>query len=408
MNTKNTYSIGLTIFRVLICFIIIKNMCFYIPMADEFFGVNAIFPFDSYVASMEGYGMSYLTYPFDIPLASQLYLIGIIILATCYMLAVGGRFCGVLLYLSIISLKVRNGFILDGSDNVIQVTLPFLVLADHLDHFRLFDKKKPSQSKVWRIIANVAVVGLMIQVCFVYFYTALAKLQGDLWLNGTATYYTMRVRDFMATDWNVLLTQSHYFVVLTTYFTLLWELSFPFLIWFKRTKFFIILGGILLHIGIWLFMRIDNFSWVMISTYFVFVSDKEYAEIKAYFINGLTIYIDGWCPNCVGFAKSIKKVDTLDLITVENIRNYNPSDNEIDIQKGLNHMASITENGKIFYGFNSLYQIHKSLPLFWIFMPITFLLKITRLGHLIYNEFAIKRKIIPIYCNEECLINESQ
>jgi hypothetical protein len=267
-------------------------MCFYLPMADELFGLNSIFPFESYMAMMDLHGLSYLTYPFHISLLPQLYLLLIILLATLYMVAIGGRLIGALLYVSIIILKIRNGFILDGSDNVIQVTLPFLILADNLSHFRFFKREIATTSLISKL-SPIAAYGLMVQVCFVYFFTGLAKSQGELWLNGTAVYYTMRVRDFMATSWNIPLTENHYFVVTSTYFTLLFEMAFPFLIWFRQTKFFVILGGILLHLGIWTFMRIDNFSWVMITSYFVFVSDREYETAGAWLKSNRLFQITG-------------------------------------------------------------------------------------------------------------------
>ncbi|MFM7430668.1 MAG: HTTM domain-containing protein [Flammeovirgaceae bacterium] len=130
----------------------------------------------------------------------------------------------------------------------------------------------------------------MIQICYVYFFTALAKLQGALWLNGTAIYYTMRVDEFRATDWNISLTKNHYFVVLSTYFTLFWELSFSFLIWFRQTKVLIIFFGVILHIGIWIFMRIDNFSWIMIGSYAIFISNDDYLRLKSLILQKLKIF----------------------------------------------------------------------------------------------------------------------
>lgn len=50
------YSIGVTILRVLICFFIIKNMSFYLTMADSLFGTNAIFPLKDYYGLMNYYG----------------------------------------------------------------------------------------------------------------------------------------------------------------------------------------------------------------------------------------------------------------------------------------------------------------------------------------------------------------
>lgn len=82
---------------------------------------------------------------------------------------------------------------LDGSDNVIQVLLPFIILSDNLEHFRYFKRKTNIISKILSYYSPVFTYALMIQVCFVYLFTALAKNEGELWRNGTAVYYTMRV-----------------------------------------------------------------------------------------------------------------------------------------------------------------------------------------------------------------------
>lgn len=409
MMKENKYSIGLTFFRVITCLLIIKNMCFYLPMSSDLFGNDGIFPYNSYIEIMKLYNLEIFTYPFNINFAPQLFLYTIIIVATLYMFGVFGRITGLFLFVFIMILKLRNGFILDGSDNVMQVTLPFLILADNLDYFRFSDKKEIKTtffSQLFNTISKIAVIGFLIQISFVYFFTALAKLQGDLWLNGTATFYTMRVEDFNATDWNIPLTRNFYFVVLSTYFTIFWELAFPFLIWFKKTKFWIIFFGILLHIGIFIFMRIDNFSWIMIASYFVFITNDEYKKIKYYFLERkLVVFIDGWCPNCLKFGKLITKVDLLNNIRIENIReNVNMNFEKLDKPLALKKMAS-TKDGIIFnYGFESIYNIFKYIPILYPLLPIMFVLKYSYIGNLIYNELAVKRKIIPITCDDKCEI----
>jgi len=84
---ENKYSIGLTMTRILICFIIIKNMCFYLPLAEDYFGLNGIFPYENYIEQMNFYGLKFLTYPFHIPHFPFIFILTVIILATLYMLA---------------------------------------------------------------------------------------------------------------------------------------------------------------------------------------------------------------------------------------------------------------------------------------------------------------------------------
>lgn len=266
----NSYSTGLYYYRVILSFLIIKNVIFYFPMANELFGSNAIMPMNVYKLEMNLYLPNSLVYPFQYPYAPHLLLLITFFAATMFLFGIWRFISGFLLYYCIMMFKIRNGFILDGSDNVMQVTLPLLIIAESFQDKFIIESRYFNRLRNYTN-ADIFLGALKLQVCFVYFFTAFAKMQGDLWLNGTAIYYTMRVKEFIATSWNIPLTENHYFVVLGTYFTILFEIAFPFLIWFKRTKYWVIAAGILLHIGIWVFMRIDNFSWIMIGTYSIFI-----------------------------------------------------------------------------------------------------------------------------------------
>ncbi|TGE24939.1 hypothetical protein E5K00_06995 [Hymenobacter aquaticus] len=291
---RKARTLGLSIFRVILGVLVLKNCIFYFPMADALFGRNAIYDYGLYLTDMNSSLLRYLIYPFYAPYAPQAFLLLMMATASLFILAIGGRGVGLLLYVLILILKARNELILDGSDNVIQVTMPFLLLANSYEYFRYAERSGAAPgkwaallSKWYQPIAEMAVYGLLIQVCYVYFFTGLEKAQGKLWQNGTATYYTMRVEEFRATDWNVPLTANYFFVVLSTYFTLFWEQAFAFLVWFRKTKYAILLCGVMLHVGIWLFMRIDNFSWIMLGTYFVFITNGEYQSMLSLARRGL-------------------------------------------------------------------------------------------------------------------------
>lgn len=280
---RNT--IGLSLFRCLLAALVMKNMLFYLPMANDILGPDAIVDYGTYVGLMHAYGLEALLFPFHVPYAPQLFILLTFAAAFLVFFGVFGRFSALLLWGLLLLFKQRNGFVLDGSDNVMEVTLPFLILADAYCYNRLYPMglRLPKRLQPYgQLVMRYASIALLVQICYVYFFTSLAKLQGDLWLNGTATYYTMRVAEFRQTNWNVPLTSNHYFVVLSTYFTVLWEMAFAFLIWFRPTKWWIIGGGVMLHVGIWYFMRIDNFSWIMIGSYTMFVNNREYVRVLAY------------------------------------------------------------------------------------------------------------------------------
>lgn len=114
-------------------------------------------------------------------------------------------------------------------------------------------------------------------------------------------------------------------------------------------------------------------------------------------IKKLTIYIDGWCPICNKFKKIVTKLDFFKLIIVEDIRTSDILD-----EKKIKLMFSKSENNLSFYGFDSIYEINKRLIILWLFLPFTFMLKITNIGGFLYNELSVKRKIIPLNCDSDC------
>ena len=122
-------------------------------------------------------------------------------------------------------------------------------------------------------------------------------------------------------------------------------------------------------------------------------------------MNQLIILYDEWCPNCTRFAKIVKKLDWFNLINCRQLRNHKDTKQfkNLNLELATQQMASYTNKWN--YGFVSIFYILSRLPLFWIFFPFLFIFRITGIGQLIYKELAVKRKIIPLHCNDDsCII----
>ncbi|WP_213277004.1 DCC1-like thiol-disulfide oxidoreductase family protein [Chryseobacterium indologenes] len=115
----------------------------------------------------------------------------------------------------------------------------------------------------------------------------------------------------------------------------------------------------------------------------------------------MKIYYDNYCPNCTLFVRNIKRLDWMNMLEIKELRNPSHISEAFGINKTLAEQQMASYDKKWRYGFITIYMILLRLPLFWIFFPILFLFKITGLGQLIYKELAVKRKIIPIHCDEE-------
>jgi predicted DCC family thiol-disulfide oxidoreductase YuxK len=119
----------------------------------------------------------------------------------------------------------------------------------------------------------------------------------------------------------------------------------------------------------------------------------------------LIIFYDNWCPNCTRFINFIRQFNCLNLLEIKELRNnfHTKEYKSINYDLAIKQMASF--DGKWYYGYESLFNIFLRIPIFWILIPFMLFRRITKLGDIIYNELALKRKIIPLHCDEEsCLI----
>lgn len=113
----------------------------------------------------------------------------------------------------------------------------------------------------------------------------------------------------------------------------------------------------------------------------------------------LLFVYDNGCPHCTGATHVFHKIDWLNKITSIQLRdgkiiNQLPG---LDTDKAQKEMAVFYKN-KWSYGFDNFVVIFRKLPLLWIFVPFMYVLKWTKLGDFIYRKAALKRIIVPEYC----------
>ncbi len=174
-----------------------------------------------------------------------------------------------------------NGILLNGGDNLLTFAMLYLCFADSYQHFSI--KKLVFQSKEIReisnFISNLAVLSIQLHLCLAYIVSGIFKVHSDVWFNGVATYYIFNMERFTGTSFNAWLTKSSFFVVFTTYFTLFLEVYFPLMIWWKKMRNFFLVSGILLHVGIAVFMMLYDFQILFIATYGFFIANETWLKI---------------------------------------------------------------------------------------------------------------------------------
>jgi Vitamin K-dependent gamma-carboxylase len=282
-NNLYNRKIGVTIFRILIGIVILKDFISYFYNSSFLFGNKSIVSYGIYVDIIDYFNLNWLYIDFNNENNSIIFCILGILLSINFILGFFTRITALVLFFLLFIFKIRVLYLLDGADNVISVMLPFFVFLDSYSLIDSFEKYK------LKIIAKfepyVSITGkwfsiaMILQICVIYFFASFHKLQGDVWIEGTALYYILNSDDFSASSLNAIITNSIILVKLFTWFTILFQFAFPFLVWFKKTKYVMLLIGISFHIGIFVLMRIDNFSFIMLACYSIFLTDNEYKHL---------------------------------------------------------------------------------------------------------------------------------
>lgn len=203
----------------------------------------------------------------------------IITLIACLMMTVGiwSRFSAIVLALGIITIHHRNAIILHGGDTLQRISVMYMALAPcgkacSLDRLIGLWKGKikpgPVLVSLWpqRLITyNLAIV---------YFTTVWHKWGGNLWRNGTATWFPARLNEFKRFYVPDFVNQLP-MVKFTTYGTLATELAMATLVFYKPFRKYVLFAGLMMHGFIEYSMNIPLFSLSICSLYITFYEGEE-------------------------------------------------------------------------------------------------------------------------------------
>ncbi|MDJ0320711.1 HTTM domain-containing protein [Pseudarthrobacter sp. PS3-L1] len=276
-------SYGLAVMRISSGILVLGWLLANLPIADRIWGPGAAY-WNSY-RSVLGY-----SWPLDFLnnagngafWAWYLVTIGLVI---TFILGWRTRFTTPLLFVFYAGLNAQNTAIADGGNYFFRIMLIYLVFADisrrwSLDSRRRSRLGKP-ETQVGSVVHNLALCMIIAQLCIVYFEAGMYKVQGSLWQNGTAIYYPLASETYGALPWlSSALTFFTWGTVLATYFTVIIQVAFPFLLFNRITRRIALLCILAMHLGIAIAMGLPFFSGVMASADAVLVGGATWLAIQ--------------------------------------------------------------------------------------------------------------------------------
>lgn len=214
-----------------------------------------------------------------------------IIAAILFTLGYKTRLISIINFIFLYSLYHQNPIILDGGNNIMIITLIYLIFVKTNAYFSMdkyINSNKSKENLYINIVHNFGVLAIIIQFCILYLNSALYKVMGEYWQNGTAIYYILQVDEFNLPWLTDLIISSDILIVFITYSTVLLQIAFPFMLLNKFTKYIALLLIVPLHLGIAFTMGLITFSLTMILIDTILISDEDYKKGYTFFKEKLT------------------------------------------------------------------------------------------------------------------------
>jgi len=265
------------VYRILLGLVILMNHALLWPDVNDWFSDRGALPFATARKVVGGGGFNLFNWlPHSDASVWMVFLISCLAALTMT-LGLLTRASTVVLFLTLLTLQHRNPVILNSGDTFMRIATFFMMFSQAgaaLSLDRLIRIARGKESGPPEPRAPWAMRLIQIQLTFVYFYAFIWKSMGTMWLSGTAVYYTSRLAEFWR--FPVPYVFEHIWTIkIWSWATLLVELALGTLIWIKELRYWVLLAGVLLHLGIDYSMNIPLFGFIMMGAYVTFVEPED-------------------------------------------------------------------------------------------------------------------------------------
>jgi len=201
----------------------------------------------------------------------------------CVTLGLFSRVSIILVYLGLVSFLHRNIFVHHGGEHLLSIAAFWMMFAPidaALSLDRLWFNKASGDSglqpcSLWALKAYT------FQFVLIYWQASLSKLAAPSWWDGTAMYYVFRHLEFARFP-VPLIPQNLLLLKLTTWSAVFAESLGWTLIWFKETRYPVLLALLALHLGIDYSMNIPIFEHIMIASLLIFIPGEDAERFVAW------------------------------------------------------------------------------------------------------------------------------
>jgi predicted DCC family thiol-disulfide oxidoreductase YuxK len=234
---------------------------------------------------------------------------------------------------------------------------------------------------------------MQIQMAVIFFYTGVSKIKWDAWRNGDALWLVLSSSDYYNRIYVDILAHHYWIGIVATYATIFIELAYPFLIWQRRTRPYLLAAAIFLHLQFALFLGLIHFSFVMIMGHMSFVYPDWLHRLGAWWkrkIGDMEMIYDGQCGFCVRSMAWLLAFDGLGQIKIRDFRHApSPLVSDAQLEQAL---YTVLPDGRALPGFDAYRHIVLRVPGLWWLVPLFYVPVVSRLfGRPTYRWIAANR-----------------
>jgi hypothetical protein len=147
-----------------------------------------------------------------------------------------------------------------------------------LDHWLAARRQRRPAPPCPAVSANIAVRLIQLHMCVIYLFGGIGKMRGELWWDGSATWFAIANYEYQS--WDVTwLVRYPFLLAWATHITVFWETFYPFLVWPRMTRPIALGLAVLVHGGIALFLGMPTFGIAMIIGNMAFLAPETVGSV---------------------------------------------------------------------------------------------------------------------------------
>lgn len=238
---------------------------------------------------------------------------------------------------------------------------------------------------------------LLIGFSLIYLDSALNwKVISPIWMKGLGMWLPGSTPYLVHADLSIILNQK-YLNLFCGYLTIVFEIGFIFLMWFKKLRYVLTIIGLGLHIGIFIFFPIPVFAIGMSCFYFLLVPLSFWKKFSFSNPNkefALKFYYDNECPLCLRTRIIIEHFDIFNnvkFLSVQGNAQNEKAFSNIPSEELLINIYSVNKSGKVYMGVNTYIQVLFALRYTYLIGLIIHIPGIYHLGKFLYGKIALSR-----------------